>query len=179
MEINELYNRVLSGDKSAEEQLYQKLLVSFRVIVQHRVWDELSGEEIAQEALLTIFEKYKEIEIESNFSGWAYGVLQNKILDFVKMKQIRNRKMEEYISNKHEPNYQKPNPMLLSKLKKCFGKINDINKKHARILNFHFQGYTTEEICRILNITRSNLYASLSRARAQLETCLNQEDKEL
>ncbi|MCP4703685.1 MAG: hypothetical protein GY865_03665, partial [candidate division Zixibacteria bacterium] len=47
------------------------------------------------------------------------------------------------------------------------------NRRHARILNLHFLGYTTEEICSRLEITKTNMYSLLSRARSMLELCLN------
>lgn len=176
MNIDELYRRVVRGDKPTEERLFQALLVSFRVIVQRRVWDKLDGEEIVQDALMTIFKKSKEIHIESSFGGWAYKVLNNKILDYVKLKQVRNRKMDEYIKAKGTSVTPAPNPILQTRIKECFGKIHKSHRQHARILNLHFQGYSTDEICRILKITRNNLYVSLSRARAMLEACLGQEE---
>jgi len=177
--IGELYSRAIGGDTSAEKQLYQDLLVSFRVIVQRRIWDKLDGEEIVQDALMTIFKKSREINIESSFAGWAHQVLHNKILDYIKLKQLRKRKMDEYISAEGEPITPAPDPMLRDRIKKCFGEMNKSHKQHARILDLHFQGYSTDEICQSLNITRNNLYVILSRARAMLEACLNQEDGDL
>lgn len=176
MDIAESYRRAVTGDKLAEEQLYGALLVSFRIIVQRRVWDKLDGEEIVQDALMTIFKRSKEIQIESSFSGWAYNVLNNKILDYVKVKKVRNRKMEEYISAEGTPVVPAPDPILRARIKECFGKIHKSHRQHARILNLHFQGYSTDEICRSLNISRNNLYVSLSRARAMLEACLDKEE---
>jgi DNA-directed RNA polymerase specialized sigma24 family protein len=58
----------------------------------------------------------------------------------------------------------------------CFRKICRSNNRHARVLNLHYQGFTTVEICRRLDISENNLYVLLSRARRALELCLGKDD---
>ena len=174
MDVNEAYRNAKEGDKTAEEQFCARLLVSFRVVVQRRIWDRADGEDIVQQALITILDKYKTTEIRSNFAAWAHKVLTNKMLDYFKLKQIRARKMDEFVGQQESPVVPPANPDLRARIKGCFAAINQSHKQHARILNLHFQGYSTEEICSTLKITRNNFYVSLSRARSMLERCLNQ-----
>ena len=176
MDIDEAYRQARNGDKAALEQLCAQLLVSFRVIVQQRVWDKADGEDIVQKALVTVLDKYKTTEIETVFAGWAHKILLNKILDYVKLKQLRGHKMKEYVRQRESTVVPAPNPALKARIKRCFTRINRSHKQHARILNLRFQGYSTEEICRTLMITRNNFYVGLSRARTMLEKCLNQEE---
>jgi len=177
--IDELYKKAKTGPKSSEEQLYARLLESFRAIVQQHIWNDLDREEVAQDALLVVIAKYKEIKIESSFAAWALKVLHNKILDYVKIKQIRNRKLEELGQEQNPQSAPPSNPLLKARIKKCFAEIHKSHKKHARILNLSFQGYTTDEICEKLNISRNSYYVSLSRGRSMLQACLNQEDQDL
>ena len=179
MDINETYNLACNGDKSAEDKLYKQLLVGFRAIVQHQIWDKADGEEVAQEALVTVFKKYREIEIKSSFEAWAYRVLKNKILDYVKLKSLRSRKMAEFVEGQNPIPTSSSGSTLKDSIRKCFGKINETNKQHARILNLHFQGYSTDEICKKLKITPNNFYVSLSRARTMLAECLREENEDI
>jgi DNA-directed RNA polymerase specialized sigma24 family protein len=83
LDLNNLYRLARLGDKAAEQQLMGHLTVSFHLVAQHRLWDEQEAEEVVQEALVTILTKYREVEIETSFGGWTYGVLQNKIMECV------------------------------------------------------------------------------------------------
>jgi len=63
-------------------------------------------------------------------------------------------------------------PVLELKLLDCLKKVGQKNIKFARTLNLKYQGYSVEEICDRLEISRENLYTILSRARSALELCL-------
>lgn len=176
MDVNEAYRDAKEGDNTAEEQLCVQLLVSFRVIVQRRIWNRADSEDIVQMALITILDKYKTTEIRSSFAAWAHKVLTNKMLDYVKLKQIRARKMDEFVGQRGLLHVPPPDPNLKARIRGCFARINRSHKQYARILNLRFQGYSAEEICKTLKITRNNLYVSLSRARAMLRACLDREE---
>jgi RNA polymerase sigma-70 factor (ECF subfamily) len=171
-DLNELHRAACSGDREAENRLMGYLTVSFRLFAQHRIWHVEDAEEVVQEALVTVLAKYKGLEIETSFAGWAYRVLQNKILDFVKKKSARRRLDEANADDLTAETYVCPDPQLRARLIECFRKINRTNSRHARVLNLHYQGYPVTEVCRRLGVTENNLYVLLSRARRALELCL-------
>jgi len=174
LNLNALYTEARKGSRAAEEKLFGHLSVSFRLFTQQRIWNDSDVEEIVQDALMTITGKYKTIDIESSFGGWAYRVLKNKIMDFVKIKQIRGDLLS--VNSEKPPVSSNPDPELKAKLMDCFHKIARVNQRHARILNLHYQGYTTGEICEKLGLTPNQFYVTLSRARAMLEFCLEKGD---
>ena len=92
-------------------------------------------------------------------------------MDYIQKKAIHKRLDEQRISET-ERNPAPPDPDLKKQLIDCFKKISDTNLRHARIINLHYQGYTTEEICIKLNIKKNNAYVLLNRARTALEQCL-------
>ncbi|UCC45107.1 MAG: RNA polymerase sigma factor [Candidatus Zixiibacteriota bacterium] len=176
--IDELYSLAHGGDADARESLYARLLVSFRVVIRHRMWGDEDAEDVAQDALLAVAGQFDELTIESSFAAWAYRVLNNKIADHFKLKKIRTGKIEQLRQQRTEAVVTDSNPVLKMKIKDCFEKIHRKHRQHARILSLRFQGYTTDEICQRLGITRNNCWVTLSRARAMLEKCLNQEGEE-
>jgi RNA polymerase sigma factor (sigma-70 family) len=175
--IDELYALAQRGDTTAKERLFARLLVSFRVIARHRMWRDEDADDVVQDALMAVVGKYEELTVESSFAAWAYRVLNNKIVDHYKIKRIRSGKVEQLAQKQAATKTHDPDLTLKLRIKTCFSKINQAHRQHARILSLHFQGYTTDEICLRLGITRNNCYVSLSRARAMLEKCLNQEDE--
>jgi len=176
-DLNGLFQAARAGDRAAENTLMQHLTVSFRLFTQHRLWSAPDTEEVVQEALLTIATKYRGLEIESSFAGWAYRVLQHKILDFVKKRSTRRRLDEQWNRDGQERASVTPDPELRSRLIDCFRRLARRNSRHARILNLHYQGFASSEICHKLGITENNLYVLLSRARRALELCLGKDKR--
>ena len=178
LNINVLHNKAHTGDTVAEERLFECLSARFRLFVLQRVRNEQDCEEIVQEALRTVFEKYKEIEFQKSFAAWAYRVLENKILAHFKTRKLEENKLAHLASHIGQHQSANPDAALESKLLECLNKLGDANRKYARILNFHYQGYTVTEICEKLSLTHTNLYTILSRARSMLLACLERGEKE-
>ncbi len=176
MDIDKSYLAARNGDKKAEEQLFQFLTARFRLFVQRKIWNQGDGEELMQEALMTVFDKYKDVELIDNIAAWAHKVLNNKILNYFKTKVLHESKLSELEQKTIRNKPIVPDSTLELQLLDCLKKIGSINNRHARILNFHHHGYSVKEICEKLVLTRSNLYSVLCRARSMLELCLEKGD---
>ena len=172
MDLNSLQVKARQGDRQAEERLFQYLHVNFRLFAQHRVWNAEDSEEVVQDALKTIVIKYKDLEVETSFAAWAHGVLIRKILDYVKVKQLRAAHRAETSNPVHWHGQAPPDPALKSRLLDCLKKVSRIHRQHARVLTLHYQGYSTSEICQRLKVKTGNFYVMLSRARIQMARCL-------
>jgi len=157
LDINTLYIVAQKGDPAAEELLFKCLNARFRVFVRRRLWGMDDWEDVVQEALALVSAEYKQIRIKSSFAAWAYQVLRNKMLSYSQTKSRRAARTMSHIRRR---------------LLDCLHRIGSANRRYARILNFHYLGYSTEEICQRLNVRRENFYSVLSRARSMLEKCL-------
>ncbi len=175
MSINAFYLSARDGDARAEEQLFEKLSARFGFFAQQRIWDRDDAQEIAQEALAAVCERYKTIEFQVSFSAWAHKVLDNKILEYYRTRS-RMRERESAAENGESTAAHGSSHMLERQLLECLRRLNIGFKRHARILNLHYQGYSVEEICLRLSVTRTNLYSILSRARSMLLLCLEKGD---
>ncbi len=171
MDINELHKRASIGERSAEEDLFGQLTARFRLFARQRLWDKADIEEVVQESVKTIFEKYREIEFETSFAAWAYRVLNNKLMTFSATRGRREKKIEEQIEQRQTIPDDSTGD-LEERLLDCLNSLNLANKRHARILALHYQGFTVKEISTKLELTPSNFYTILSRARAMLAACL-------
>ncbi len=175
-DINTIYQQASAGDSTAAERLFCLLGVSFQMFVRHRVMNSQDCEEIVQDALTTIAEKYRQVQIESSFAGWAYKVLNNKVLDYYKSKRVRSARTTPLEVAEPDLIGAATDPQLKTRLLDCLRKIHGANSFHARALNLHYQGYNTEEICAKLGIASNNFYVMLSRARTMLRVCLEKGD---
>jgi len=176
MSINTLYSEFRDGNLKAEEKLFRDLSDRFGFFVQQRIWDEQDALDIVQESLVVIAGKFRDMEFETSFSAWAYRVLENKILEYYRKKHCHESKFAQMVEENPGAHQNAPDPTLQNRLLDCLKKINELNNRYARILNFQYQGYTTEETCKKLSVTRNNLYILLSRARSMLKLCLQRGD---
>jgi RNA polymerase sigma-70 factor (ECF subfamily) len=175
LSINNLYIEACRGGKEEENRLFKALTVRFRLFTIQRIRNEQDAEEIVQIALAVIYQEYEALDIRTSFAAWAYRVLERRILNFLnKKKKLAEREVqfqEEYIPLDLPTDIEINN--IKGRLLECLRKICRTNSRYARILNMHYQGYKTEEICKKMNITSENCYTILSRARSLLEYCLD------
>ena len=181
MNLNVLFQSAGGGDEKAEKRLFEQLSARFRLLARHRIWNGADAEEIAQEALMTVAREYRRVQITASFSAWAHKILDNRVLAYIqsaKRQAGRTEKLSEETENRGRP-MSAEDGVLRRQLLDCFRQVAEPNRRYARILNLHYQGYGTEDICRRLSITPSNFYSILSRARALLRRCLEREEEHL
>lgn len=176
MEINSLYKKARDGDDKSKKLLFERLYVSFRLFVQRRVMNRHDAEEIIQDAMKTIAQKFTDIDLQTNFAAWAYTVLKNKLMDYYKMRHLHQEKQRQIREESRINGSLEADPVLIIKLKECLKKIGHRHPGYLRILNLYYQGYSTEEICRRLKISSNNFYVTLYRVRSMLEKCLEEGD---
>ncbi len=177
LNINSLHEEARGGEQAAEDRLFAVLSERFNLFVHRRVWNEQDASDVVQEALMTVAREYREIEYHSSFSAWAYKVLDNKILSYIKKKRLAGARESSMADDDIAQRLGSvEDPSLRTTLLDCLKKLNNFNARHARILNLKYQGYSTEEICDRMKVNPNALYIVLHRARAALETCLKTGD---
>jgi RNA polymerase sigma factor (sigma-70 family) len=172
--MKELIARAIAGDSHAEREIFERLTVRFRFIAKRYMRDE-NAEDVAQDACLTILQKYKKQNFETGFEAWAYGVLRMKIGNFLQKQATVKKNIADgqMIENQAEISQSREDFELRRRLLLCLKKINRSHHLYARVLNLTHQGYTTDEICGMLQIKSNYLYVILNRGRKMLRKCLD------
>ena len=123
---------------------------------------------------MTIYAEYGTITFRTSFAAWACKVLDNRILDYLRRKKRESERFDR--GPDWSPDTIKASvasdPDLKRRLQDCLQMICRRNTRYARILNLHYQGYKTGEICGSMNVKPETLYSALSKARSMLENCL-------
>jgi RNA polymerase sigma factor (sigma-70 family) len=174
-QLNNLLSSAKEGQKEAENELFSYLAARFRVFANQRIWDAEDRKEVVQAALAKVFTEYKNIEYSRSFGAWAYKVLDNQILSYIQTRRRRAGRIDRIQEDDAvaDPSLAAGDPAIKIKLLNCLREVGKRNKIYIRMLNYHYQGYATDEICRILALTKSNFYTVLSRARSLLQACLD------
>jgi len=135
------------------------------------------------------------LKAKDNFQGkasertWLISILKRKIIDhYRKINSIKGKAevkmnfysegdregewIEERVPNSWNAEVEKniENSELGEAIEKC---IDDLPEKYAMVFKMKtIQQFETEEICKELDITSSNLWVIIHRARTQLRKCM-------
>jgi len=136
------------------------------------------------------------LEAKERFKGtssektWLTGILKHKIIDYIRKKYrepvfedniIETREMHDSFDDKGKwktgPQKWASNPQhlleqkdFLNIEKKC---LQDLPRRPAHALALReLEGETTQTICKVLNITATNCWVILHRARFLMRKCI-------
>ena len=173
--IDDLLTKAKEGDKKAEEDFFNDLIVRFRNFATFRVGED-HAEDIAIEACRVVFQKYKTVKFSPNFDAWAHGVFKNVLRNYTR----KLTRMKREVSVEDESDYtvgsttssEVSDLELRLTLIQCLEKMMERNIRYTMILKRVYQGHSTNEICEELGIKLNNFHVTLSRSRVMLKRCL-------
>ncbi|MCX7748555.1 MAG: sigma-70 family RNA polymerase sigma factor [Clostridia bacterium] len=178
-----------NGDIEAFEKLigeYQKKVfnIAFRMVGNH---DDAS--EIAQEVFLKVYKSLKSFKEEASFSTWIYRITTNVCLD-----ELRKKKNKKVISLDEEIKAQdgemkrqvvddSPTPEMAVEGKIIRKAVSDsikmLSEEHRIVIVMRdIQGFSYEEIAKVLKCPEGTIKSRINRARQSLREILKN-NKEL
>jgi RNA polymerase sigma factor (sigma-70 family) len=171
--FQQLLDKALQGDKASENEILSQLRVRFHYLAKRRI-GEADAEDIAQEACITVLEKYHTEMPPAGFEAWAYGVLRKKIGNYLQSREVRRRVT---VSGRQpddvlDPARETVDPALKMRLIHCLKNLVGSFPRYARVLNLIHLGYNTTEICARIRVKPNNLYVMLNRGRRMLKDCV-------
>ncbi len=148
------------------------------------------AEDLVQETFLAALRGRHQFNRKSSVRTWLVGILRHKILDHYR--HIAREQPSESTALEEETNQEffdakghwkvapaewKTDPQQLSENRefwavflRCLEELSEV-VAHAFVLR-ELQENKTEEICKVLEISETNLWVRLHRARLQLRRCL-------
>jgi RNA polymerase sigma-70 factor (ECF subfamily) len=158
-----------------------------------RIKDPSIAEDLVQETFLAALKARKNFQGRSTARTWLVAILKHKIVDHIR-KQVREHRSDkvESILNTTAPvdssftdegDWQiRPSkwaidPMKLYEQKEfmdiLYHCLGELPERHAEAFMMReIDGLSTEELCKLLNISATNSWVMLYRARMWLRRCL-------
>jgi len=154
-----------------------------------RLRDRSTCEELVQETLLAALKSMDSFRGDCEFSSWLVGILKHKILDHLRQTY---RKRSESLSDdavaddmfttagkwKRMPHRWRINPEdsaveseLEQMLAQCMDGLPEL-QRNAFVLSV-MEEMGSDETCKALSVSATNLYVLLHRARLRLRDCLD------
>jgi RNA polymerase sigma-70 factor (ECF subfamily) len=157
-----------------------------------RVKDTHVAEDLVQETFISALEGLSAFKGSSSVRTWLVGILKHKILDYFRrstreiasadLTALEGETEDETFNRleqwRHAPSSWKDSPDKLLENKefwKVFVRcLEGMPESFRRAFALReLDGLETEEACKILGITPTNLWVMLHRARAKLRNCLD------
>jgi len=161
----------------------------------YRVKDPSIAEDLVQETFLAALKARKNFQGRSTARTWLIGILKHKIVDHIR-KRVREQtsdKVESMLNAaandpvdtsfndegdwRVRPSKWAVDPMKLYEQKEfmdvlyqCLGELPE--RQAEAFMMREIDGFSTEEICKVMNISATNSWVMLYRARMWLRRCL-------
>lgn len=157
---------------------------------KQRVNDITVAEDLVQEAFLGGLKSRSSFKGQSSEKSWLIGILKHKIMDhyrktskdinfnqlvndeenFATFFEQQKKGLKDQYSWGQNPSENLENEEFMKVFQKC---LENIPSKLARVFTMReLDNISAEDICKELNITPTNVWVILHRARAGLKSCL-------
>jgi RNA polymerase sigma-70 factor (ECF subfamily) len=166
------------------DYLYRYALVRLR--------DEASAQDVVQETFLAAYKGAARFSGQSSQKTWLVGILKHKVVDYIR-KSSRERvyedvseaegRVDDYLDRKGhwktgDPEWRVHPRKAYEQQEfwEVFSSCLEGLQERLRIVfsRRELEGSSAEEICNELEITSTNLWVMLYRARNKLKTCLEE-----
>ncbi len=166
--------------------LYSNYLFNYTIT---RVKDSETAQDLVQETFFAGLKSMKNFKGEASERTWLISILKRKIIDHYRKLNSKKGQAEVRVNFNNDENnngdwleqrvadsYTKTaegsieNKELGLAIHSC---INKLSSKQAQVFKMKtLEGYDTEAICNDLNITPSNLWVIIHRARTAIAACM-------
>lgn len=167
----ELIDRVLAGDPGAERELYDAHVDRVFRLVYRMAGDLDRAQDWVQETFIRAFRKLGEFRGDSALSTWLCAIAMSVSLNGLrKVRRAREREvaLDDALPVGFTPREAEPD--LKARLAAA---IDDLPEGYRAVFVMHdVEGFTHEEIGRVLGVQPGTSKAQLFRARAKLRHAL-------
>ncbi|NQZ76435.1 MAG: RNA polymerase sigma-70 factor, partial [Ekhidna sp.] len=170
-----LFQQVKNSDFSAYELIFNKYFKELYRFAFTYVRDGTIAEEMAQEVFLYIWEKRKNIEIQTTLKTYLYSAVKNKCLNYIKLELPKQQSMADVSEVLLSVSIPKKDEGENEKLKKYIQSAVDALPKKCRkifILSRN-AGMTYEEIAEELELSKKTVENQMGIALKKLRESLD------
>ncbi len=173
--------RIRAGDAASIQAVVQAYLQQILRAARGAGLDPDRAEDVTQATFATFIEKASQFEGRSHVRTWLFGILYRKIAEARRglQREQRSDDIEDVLERRFKPDgtwAHPPQPIKLygdevrEFIEDCLENLPTAQRM-AFVLR-EVEELTTEEICKILEVSSTNLGVLLHRGRNRLRECL-------
>jgi RNA polymerase sigma factor (sigma-70 family) len=167
----EIIGGCMKNDAIAQHRLFLDYAGKLMTICRRYAGDQTEAEDMLQDAFIRIFKYIRQYHFAGSFEGWLRRITVNSAIQVLQGKKIR---FQEISDNQFE--IQTTAPDIYSELsaEDLLKLISHLPDGYRIIFNLHvMEGYSHDEIARMLRIKPATSRSQLSKARNMLKEQIN------
>lgn len=163
----ELIKGCIKQDITCQRMLFEQLAGKMFTVCLRYANDHMEAEDMLQDGFIRVFNNLHQFKFEGSFEGWVRRVVVNCALKQLQKKRIQFTELKEsYFENTSEESYAYSN-LGEDELLKLISKLPD---GYRIVFNLNvIEGYSHEEIGKMLQIQPSTSRSQLVKARKMLQ----------
>lgn len=179
-----LVQRAQREDLSAYDELIRRYQERIYATVYHMTSNHEDANDLVQETFIKAYRALKSFKGDSSFYTWVYRIAVNKTINFLKQRKNRvQMSLNDMDFNaEHDPDLvaliSEKTPRRALNLSELNEKLNaamqKLSEDHRMVVTLHdIQGYSHEEIGKIVGCNVGTVRSRLFYARQQLQAILS------
>ncbi len=161
----ELVSATVEGDREAYATLVRRYASRIYAVCLAMLHDPDDSQDVAQEALLRGMTRIDTLRDGSQFATWITRIARNMCKDYWRVERRRRELMRE-----REPDLEHFSEVPSSDLPSALEKLPE--EYRTPLMLYYFDGQSSENVARALNISRAGAGRRLVRARQALRRLL-------
>ena len=168
MSLEELAKKSLQNDRIAQRLLYESLAGKMLTVCNRYVGDRETAKDVMHDGFIRLFEKLESFSGTGSFEGWARRIFVNTALTHLRKSNIlRFSEPIDDLSSMSSLPFSELDAFSTEDLLKC---IASMPPGFRAVFNlFAIEGYTHDEIAKILRISENTSRSQYVRARQWLQ----------
>lgn len=161
------------GDTQAFETLYNQHLKRVYNIAWRTMGNDADAQDVTQEVMLKAWRALPNFKLDSALSTWLYRITINACSDELRRRKAKTVSVEALSESGHEPGDAgfEQSAVDGQNLSWAIGQL--IEEYRSAVVLRDVEGYSYEEIAKILNCPIGTVRSRINRAREQLRSLLN------
>ncbi len=163
----EIIKGCVRQNQHCQRMLFEQYAGKFMTACRRYAKDEMEAEDILQEGFIRIFNNIQQFKFEGSFEGWMRRIVVNVALKSLQKKKIQISEIKENTANTPSLEPYAFNHLGEEDLLKIIHQLPD---GYRIVFNLAvIEGYSHEEIAKMLNIQASTSRSQLVKARKMLQ----------
>jgi RNA polymerase sigma factor (sigma-70 family) len=167
----ELIRACQNKDVTAQHMLFQAYAGKLMTICRRYANDHHEAEDMLQESFIRIFKSINQYKSMGSFEGWVRRITVNTAIQVLQKRKIRFTELENLPIERQSSDSSVLSDLGAEDLLKLISLLPD---GYRTVFNlFVLEGYSHEEISKVMKIEAATSRSQLSKARAMLREKIN------
>lgn len=172
-----LIDRAVSGDTAAFEQIMIHSEQRVMAMTWRMLGNEADARDASQEVFLRVYRYLGRFRRDQDFFAWLYGITVNVCRDFLKKRQTHDSRFEPLDEDEEHPAFNRADEqadaehvVIQTQQRELIGRaIATLPfKERASIVLRDVEGFSTEEVARIMKSSATTVRSQVSSARKKI-----------